>query len=106
MPKSGYAQNMFVRDICTCNELDVYNHCICFSLLATRYWSAVCIPCSGGHIFGILCLGALDNSNVNGKYHPSAVFLVLTSVNLLISREVGCNLLYINAYLITSIQEV
>ncbi|OWK52168.1 Hippocampus abundant transcript-like protein 1 [Lonchura striata] len=47
------------------------------SSLATRYWSAECIPCSGGHIFGILCLGALDNSNVNGKYHSSAVFLVL-----------------------------
>lgn len=106
MLESGCAQNMFVTDICTCNELDVYNHCVCFFFLATRYWSAECIPCRGGHISGILCLGALDNSNASGKYRSSAVALVLRNVNLLISRELGFNLLYINAYLITSIPEV
>lgn len=101
MLESGYAQNMFARSICTCNELDVYNHCICFSFLATRYWSAKRIPCSGGHISRILCLGALDNSNANGKYHSSAVTLVLTNVNLLISGDLGLNSHYINVYLIT-----
>ncbi|KAI1239888.1 hypothetical protein IHE44_0011325 [Lamprotornis superbus] len=34
-------------------------------MTATRYWSAECIPCGGGHISRILRLGALDNSNAN-----------------------------------------
>lgn len=100
MQKTGYAQNIFARDACLRNKLDGCNHCICFSFLATRYRSAKRIPCRGGHISRILCLGALDNSNANGKYHSSAVILVVvTNVNLLIPRALGFNLLYINAYL-------
>lgn len=75
MQKTGYAQNMFARDTCLCNDPGGYNHCICFSFLATGYRSAKCIPCRGGHISRILCLGALDNSNANSKYHSSAVNL-------------------------------